>query len=131
MNLYSTGINWSEVVENECYFSKIFIFVSFDSGREIILWESNFYPSKSYLGSLIIVEVRAAMAPSPRLELREILLITSLAVLSNSGEGVGTSSCEDDRATQVDSTGVTVIKMFIIIDTSHLKITLKNISIQS
>ena len=71
------------------------------------------------------------MAPSPRLELREILLITSLAVLSNSGEGVGTSSCEDDRATQVDSTGVTVIKMFIIIDTSHLKITLKNISIQS
>ena len=55
------------------------------------------------------------MAPSPRLELREILLITSLAVLSNSGEGVGTSSCEDDRATQVDSTGITTINILLII----------------
>ena len=63
------------------------------------------------------------MVTSPLLELGEIPHPASLAILTDCGEGSGVSSCDDDRATQVDSTGPTTINMLIMINTSHLIIT--------
>ena len=68
----------------------------------------------------------AAMSISPLVQVREIPDEASLSVLGHSGVGVGTS-CEDDRAAQVDGTGLTTINMFLIIDTSYLRITLYHI----
>ena len=45
--------------------------------------------------------------------------MASLVVLTNCGEGI-VSSCEDDRATQVNSTGRTTINMSQLINASHL-----------
>ena len=50
------------------------------------------------------------MVPSSQEQVREILDEASLVVLTYCGGGV-VSSCEDDRATQVDSTGQTTINM--------------------
>ena len=46
----------------------------------------------------------------------------SLVVLSYRGGG-GLSSCDDDRATQVDSTGIATINMLLIRNTTHFIIT--------
>ena len=67
----------------------------------------------TYLGSLSIVEVRAAMVPSPLLKSGQIRQPASLVVLTDCGAGVD-PSCEEDRATQVDSTGPTTINMLTI-----------------
>ena len=54
------------------------------------------------------------MVPSPLLQVRKVAQPASLVVLADCGEG-GVSSCDDDRATQVDSTGPTTINMLVII----------------
>ena len=54
------------------------------------------------------------MEVSTGLQSGKILFPASLVVLTNCGEGVA-SSCEDDRTTQVDSTGLTKIEMLIYI----------------
>ena len=62
-----------------------------------------------YLGSIIIVEVGTAMPISSLLEWGQILDPAILAVLTHSVKGGEVvSSCEDDRATQVDGTGPTI-----------------------
>ena len=75
------------------------------------------------------------MVPSPLEQVREITEPASLVVLRHSGGGEGgvfSSSCEDDRATQVDSTGQTTIGMLKIkILTFHLIITLYHIVSQN
>ena len=63
------------------------------------------------------------MAISPLLELGEIPHPASLVVLADCGAGVPSSS-EEHCATKVDSTGLTTINMLLIINTSHLIITL-------
>ena len=94
---------------------------------EILLYASNIYIN-THLCSLIIVVVAAAMVISPLLERREISHIASLVVLRRSGGGRrwvdGESSCEDDRATQADSTGPTATNMLMLINTTHLIIKL-------
>ena len=72
-----------------------------------------------YLGSVIIVVVAAAMAPSAHIQWREVADPASLVVLTHSGAGVGSSS-EDYRAAQVDSAGITTKRMLMIINTSHV-----------
>ena len=67
-----------------------------------------------YLSSLPILVMTAAMVPSPLVQVREIPDEASLSVLGHCVEVVE-SSCEDDRATQVDSTGPTTINMLLII----------------
>ena len=52
--------------------------------------------------------------------------MASLVVLSHCGAGVF-SSGEYDRATQVDGTGPTTINMLLIINITHLIITLYHI----
>ena len=69
----------------------------------------------------------AAMDISSLVQVREIPDEASLSVLGHSGEGV-VAACEDDRAAQVDGTGITTINMLLIINTSHLIITLYHIS---
>ena len=62
-----------------------------------------------YLGSVIIVEVGAAMVISPLLKFREISDPASLVVLAHS---VGArASCEDDSAAQVYRAGITAMKI--------------------
>ena len=65
----------------------------------------------------------AAMVPSPLVQVREIPDEASLSVLGHSGEGP-VAACEEDRAAQVDGTGPATINMLLIINTSHLIITL-------
>ena len=62
------------------------------------------------------------MGLSPLLKSGQIPQPASLVVLTDCGGGVP-SSCEEDRATQVDSTGPTTINMLLIRNTSHLTIT--------
>ena len=62
------------------------------------------------------------MPISSLFELGEIPHPASLVVLADCGGGV-LSSSEDDRATQVDSTGRTTINLLLMINTSHLIIT--------
>ena len=83
-----------------------------------------------YLRSGLIHEVAAAMKPSLLLCVREIPDEASLAVLGHCGVGVVASS-EDDSAAQVDGTGLTTINMLLIINTSHLIITVYRIPSQN
>ena len=69
----------------------------------------------------------AAMVISPLVQVREIPDEASLSVLGHSGAGVA-AACEEDRAAQVDGTGQATINMLLIINTSHLIITLYHIS---
>ena len=66
-----------------------------------------------YPGSPIIVVVAASMDISALLKVREIPDETSLVILNDSGAGQGGSTCDDDGASQVDSTGITAINMLI------------------
>ena len=61
-----------------------------------------------YLSSLPILVIAAAMSISPLVQVREIPDEASLSVLGHSGEGV-VAACEEDRAAQVDGTGLTTI----------------------
>ena len=73
-------------------------------------------PVITNLCSIIIIEEAAGMVISPILEGREISHIASLAVL---GHSVGVrSSSDDDRASQVDSAGITTIYVLLIIITT-------------
>ena len=72
----------------------------------------------------------AAMVISPLVQVREIPDEASLSVLGHSGAGV-VAACEEDRAAQIDSTGLTTIKMLLIMITSHLIITVYHIPIQN
>ena len=65
----------------------------------------------------------APMVFSLLVQVREIPDEASLVVLGHSGAGVFTA-CDDDSAAQVDGTGLTTINMLLIINTSHLIITL-------
>ena len=67
----------------------------------------------AYLSSSIIVEVGAAMVISFVLKSGQILFPASLVVLTNCFEGVA-SSCDDNRPTQVDGTGVTGTKILVL-----------------
>ena len=70
----------------------------------------------------------APMVISPLVQVREIPDEASLSVLGHSGVGGGVvAACEEDRAAQVDGTGITTINMLLIINTSHLMITLYRI----
>ena len=62
------------------------------------------------------------MVPSPLLKSWQIPQPASLVVLADSGGGV-CSSCDDDRATQVDCTGDTIIDMLLVRNTTYLIIT--------
>ena len=76
-------------------------------------------PVNIYLGSIIIVEVGTAMPISSLLEWGQILDPAILVVLTHSVKGGEVvSSCEDDRATQVDGTGPT-IKVYVT-DTPYI-----------
>ena len=72
----------------------------------------------------------AAMSISPLVQVREIPDEASLSVLGHFGAGVP-AACEDDRAAQIDGTGLTTIDMLLIINTSHLIITLYRIPSQN
>ena len=72
----------------------------------------------------------AAMVISPLVQVREIPDEASLSVLGHSGGGVD-AACEEDRAAQVDGTGPATINMLLIINTSHLIITLYRIPSQN
>ena len=63
------------------------------------------------------------MFPSHLLELGEIPHPASLVVLTDCGDG-GVASSDEHCATKVDSTGITTINMLLIINTSHLIITM-------
>ena len=76
----------------------------------------------AYLSSRIIVEVGAAMVISLVLKSGQILFPASFVVLTNCFEGVA-SSCDDNKPTQVDGTGVTEIKMLVVNNLSYLVIT--------
>ncbi len=71
-----------------------------------------------YLRSLPILVMAAAMIISPLVQFRERPDEASLSVLGHSGRGnrgsrvVVDTSCEEDRATKVDSTGKTTINMY-------------------
>ena len=62
------------------------------------------------------------MVISAGLQSGQVLFPASLVVLTNCCEGV-VSSCEDDRTTQVDSTGLPKIKILLFNYLSHLIIT--------
>ena len=65
------------------------------------------------------------MVRSPLEKVREIADPAILVVLTDFvGGAVVSSSCDDDRATKVDSTGLTTINMLLIMcNASHLIIT--------
>ena len=74
----------------------------------------------------------AAMVPSPLVQVREIPDEASLSVLGHFGAGGGdVAACEEDRAAQVDGTGPATINMLLIINTSHLIITVYRIPSQN